>query len=923
MDFLYRLFIAPIEMIVDVIFSFIINEMPQLGVFSAILIVSLCINFFALPLYNIADNLQEKERQIKKKLSFRVNQIKKTFKGDEQYLILSEYYRQNNYHPLYALRSSLSILIEIPFFIAAYHYLSNCQTLKDASFWLFKDLGSPDNLLSFTINNIFVPVNILPILMTVINLISGMIYTKDETKSEKIQLFAMAGLFLILLYKSPSGLVIYWILNNIFSLLKTIILKTKNPKKILHILVSILLVLITILFAIFLPLSAIITKIVLGIITISVIFIPREYEFLIRKFPNLKEFSKKSTNLSSLQELKKDYFWTFVFSALSISLLTGFLLPSNIVVSSPRDFSFLGKTDSPLSYINSTVFLFLGLCTIWPLAIYKMFGEKVRKTLSALFFIFLICSLSNTFIFNHPYGEIENTFILNHPEVLSNFGPFYSVLPLLSIVLAILILHFSKKYNKLKYVNFMLIVIFIAELSTGIFNTLKIQTKFNEYSAEKNLLSKNKNIESENLSENVAFEKVYNISKNGQNVVVLFLDRAISSFFPHILQEFPEMKESFSGFTFYPNTLSYGNYTLLGVPAMLGGYEYTPEKINERNTELLRTKHNEANLVMPKLFKDAGFNVTVTDPPFPNYTWKGDLSAFKKQNINALEIAGKYRKNYENEINAEIVMTDKICRTGMQYFSIIQIIYPPFREILYNSVAHFLSDGFNNMYSCLYYMKEITNISDSNENNFILIDNETTHTQAFLNVPEYNKQISYQDSDSYSKSFKTSGNIEEMHYEVNVAALKKVSEWLNFLKENGVYDNTRIIIVSDHGRDFKTSTFDNFEDSSVPAFFNPLFMVKDFNADFELKTDNSFMTNADTLYFAKEGIQNISEFNPFTKKRLVPDSKEEVHIYEILNTEWNSDNVINNKTFTLKQEKSWIVKENIFDEKNWKKGKND
>ena len=269
MNFLYKIFISPIEMIVDTIFSFVINEMPQLGVFTAILFVSLCINFFALPLYNIADKLQEKERNTKKKLEYRIQKIKKAFKGDERFMMINEYYRQNNYKPIYALRSALSILIEIPFFIAAYHYLSNCQALKDASFWIFKNLGEPDNLLSFTFNGKFVPVNVLPILMTVINFVSGSIYTKDSTLSEKVQLYAVALIFLVLLYMSPSGLVIYWILNNIFSLLKNIVSKTKNPKKILYISLSALFLIVTILVLILLPDFAIIGKISLSLLTNS------------------------------------------------------------------------------------------------------------------------------------------------------------------------------------------------------------------------------------------------------------------------------------------------------------------------------------------------------------------------------------------------------------------------------------------------------------------------------------------------------------------------------------------------------------------------------------------------------------------------------------------------------------------------------
>lgn len=145
MNFLYCIIISPIETIVDWVFNFILNKIDSAGVIGAVFGVSLAINFLALPLYNIADRLQEKERKIAKALEPRVKKIKKAFKGDEQFMMLSEYYRQNNYHPLYVLRSSLSILIEIPFFIAAYHYLSHNEALRGAGFWIFNDLGSPDN----------------------------------------------------------------------------------------------------------------------------------------------------------------------------------------------------------------------------------------------------------------------------------------------------------------------------------------------------------------------------------------------------------------------------------------------------------------------------------------------------------------------------------------------------------------------------------------------------------------------------------------------------------------------------------------------------------------------------------------------------------------------------------------------------------
>ena len=265
---LYNILIAPIEMIVEWAFLFIYNRFTTLNVIFSIIGVSLVINFLALPLYNIADKLQEKERNISKALEYRVKRIKKAFKGDEQFMMINEYYRQNNYHPLYVLRSSLSILIEIPFFIAAYHYLSHCEQLMGAQWFLFKDLGQADELIQFTIAEKNIIINILPILMTLINFISGAIYCKDAPLKEKLQLYGVALVFLFLLYKSPSGLVIYWILNNLFSLFKNIVMKMKNPKKVLHIILTCCLSGLSLMFIFFKPDTDLWKKIFLVLLTI-------------------------------------------------------------------------------------------------------------------------------------------------------------------------------------------------------------------------------------------------------------------------------------------------------------------------------------------------------------------------------------------------------------------------------------------------------------------------------------------------------------------------------------------------------------------------------------------------------------------------------------------------------------------------------
>ena len=196
----------------------------------AVLGVSLTVTLLCLPLYIVAESWQETERSTQSKMKDGIARIKKAFKGDEQYMMLNTYYRQKHYHPIMALRSSFGILIQIPFFLAAYHTLSTLPDLMGRSFFFIRDMGKPDAL--FSIGSF--SVNILPITMTLINCISGAIYSKGHGFREKIQIYGMAILFLVVLYQSPAGLVLYWTMNNIFSLVKNVFYKMKNPVKVLY-----------------------------------------------------------------------------------------------------------------------------------------------------------------------------------------------------------------------------------------------------------------------------------------------------------------------------------------------------------------------------------------------------------------------------------------------------------------------------------------------------------------------------------------------------------------------------------------------------------------------------------------------------------------------------------------------------------------
>jgi hypothetical protein len=90
----------------------------------------------------------------------------------------------------------------------------------DLSFLFIKNLGSQDCLLG--------GVNLLPVLMTLINILTVMLMT--PTQKERRKSYVIAVFFLIFLYTSPAGLVLYWTSNNFINLLRYLFIYLKDNK---------------------------------------------------------------------------------------------------------------------------------------------------------------------------------------------------------------------------------------------------------------------------------------------------------------------------------------------------------------------------------------------------------------------------------------------------------------------------------------------------------------------------------------------------------------------------------------------------------------------------------------------------------------------------------------------------------------------
>lgn len=884
--FLYNLIFKPIEIIIDFAYVFSENMFPLLGAFGNVFFVSIVVNLIALPLYNKAESLQKVERDKSALLKPMVDKIKKAFKGNERFMMLNEYYRQNSYHPLYALRSSLSILIEIPIFIAAYHYLSNILPYDKDFFWILKDSSVSDGMLKITLFNHALIINVLPIIMTAINFISGYIYTKNSMRREKIQVYVLGLIFLVLLYNSPSGLVFYWILNNVFSLVKNIVLtRSKNPKKWLLVYVSIVVVIVGVLMAFHIwygrttlpyDVKSAIVVLVVGIVFIvfSILYKTKFGMIILDRMSSVLAPSLRVVKNALSIEKWRGAYSIVLLSGICLTLLYGFVLPSSTIATSPIEFSFIGKTDSPMSYVYNASSVFAGVFVVWPFLIYKMFDKKVRRNLSIVLFTLLITSLFNVFVFKSDYGLINEQFFPENSGALKHVGFVNGVFPFIITILSFVLFLLLGKKNKLSFVALLEIAILITGVVVGCKNSIYINKVYKDYKKNREL----------NAILNV--QPQIKLSKTQKNVIFFFLDGATGELFPYILKDIPSLNESFSGFVYYPNTVTFFGQTIGGAPAMLGGYEYTPESLNKRSDELMHDKHNEATLVMPTLFNKAGYRNFITDLPYPNYQWGGDYSKFNDlTDTITCDLSGdkKLQNVYIREALGGVeVSFDKTTKKETVNFSFLQTIYPILRNFFNNCLRSYDLDmkisfsvparnshnAISNI-SPLYMLPRLTEFDNEN-GTFLFFGNNVTHNDFFTK----DDNITITDRNGFhSETYPFTSELEQGYYNVNRVGLSLVGQFLDYLKKNGVYDNTRIVIVADHGMGIRSVNSDITKNRFVP-----LLLVKDFNSKGELITDNTFMTNADAPLFALKGIYEPI-INPFTKNQMKAEKEGPLNLY--------------------------------------------
>lgn len=140
-----------------------------------------------------------------RKLAPKMAQLKELYGDDKQKISqkMMALYKEEKVNPA---AGCLPILVQIPVFISLYWVLLESVELRHVSFWWLSDLTAQD------------PLYILPVLMGISMYIQQKLNPVPPDPMQAKIMATLPFVFTIFFFWMPSGLVLYWVVNNILSI---------------------------------------------------------------------------------------------------------------------------------------------------------------------------------------------------------------------------------------------------------------------------------------------------------------------------------------------------------------------------------------------------------------------------------------------------------------------------------------------------------------------------------------------------------------------------------------------------------------------------------------------------------------------------------------------------------------------------------
>ena len=181
----------------------------------AVIGLALTVNLFLYPL-TFKSLKSMKEMQALQPL---VEKIRNDYKDNPDKLNreVMELYKKHKVNPA---GGCLPMMLQMPVFFSLYGVLMRAIELRGARFLWIKDLSAPDALIIFSsklpfIGNSF---NLLPIVMVVLSFLQQKMTSGGQASEQQKAMLIMMPIFLgFIFYSFPSGLVLYFLTNSLFS----------------------------------------------------------------------------------------------------------------------------------------------------------------------------------------------------------------------------------------------------------------------------------------------------------------------------------------------------------------------------------------------------------------------------------------------------------------------------------------------------------------------------------------------------------------------------------------------------------------------------------------------------------------------------------------------------------------------------------
>lgn len=901
MKILYLIFIKPIETVLGFLFHAYVALTGSYGL--SIILLSLSVTVIMFPLFYIAEVWKRKEQAVEKRMKHRLAYIKKYYTGQKRYCMIKATHRLEGYTAASSFRTSFGLLIQIPFFFAAYHLLSHYEAYRGVSWLFIKDFALPDGLLW--------GLNLLPILMTVINIVSSSIYMKGSRPKDIVELYIMAGVFLLLLYASPAALVLYWTMNNVFSIGKSLIFLRLFPHEkyvpdsedksfkeyvqgawdtikpclnagfwvflgmvVLFALQCRVLILHKRSFELFFYLTALAafalcavffvkwiadfrkkraggTPLVQVLCAGAVFLAVAGLGFVLKlrgaDGPVLKKAvfiaavladvliyvaaswlwdGKEASSLKRASYKAKDIRLLYIWDVLFLAGLTVLVWPLRVYLSSPAE---TGITLWQL--LGSTLPVFLVLLML-AFGLYRIAGGRLREKLALASLFLALGTVFFRFILPGDYGELDKT-LLSLADKLTDSSVFLLVRDLVVLaVLAVAAQVLLKKYPA-QCAGCVAIMCCCFILFSG--------TKTVKFLAS----SESKAAQAIEVAELPADNDIINgYSKGGKNVVLFVADMFSGGYMERILEECSEYKAKLAGFTWYRNCMAPSLKTAYSMPSIFAGNEYLPLAMNDMpgtGREKLQSSAKE----LFEQFEGQGFEIS---------TINADSSYLSAKTVGKYASAdtdsyGKYwEQKYLDDRGGE-----KGFNQGHLFIMLSLFQSAPYflKPVIYNDSRWFIfshkslfwpvKEHVSAEYGFLKLLPQVSNVSGT-KSTFKYFHSVFTHLPYGID-----KDGNLVSAGKYPDEGEKNYNGGESAYYSAKKFIELFSDWCSWLKEQGIYDNTYIILLSDHGN----SVSDNnpLVSGTTHNRLNALLLVKGYDAKADLQIDNHLMMASDAHCF--------------------------------------------------------------------------